>query len=156
MTRPERWHNLRDEKTGRFVCHSLSSAAVKQEVSPPPGFKKTPAFKKKDVPTAPLGLKKKATVITRKEKHLTALMMEKQLAVARRKEKKALPTSSSPMKKKARQDMPSSLAVASRAMVRKSAVVIAVDSDSEEEGEPMEARRKESVGGLYQSNPTIN
>ena len=54
------------------------------------------------------------------------------------------------MKKKARQDMPSSLAaapsssaVASRAAVKKPAVVLAVDSDSDEEGEPVEARRKE-------------
>ena len=37
----------------------------------------------------------------------------------------------------------SSSAAASRAAVKKMAVVLALDSDSEEEGEPMEARRKE-------------
>ena len=54
------------------------------------------------------------------------------------------------VKNKARQDMPSSSATAlsssaaaSRAAVKKMAVVLALDSDSEEEGEPMEARRKE-------------
>ena len=47
------------------------------------------------------------------------------------------------VKKKARQDMPSFSATVSRAAVKKPAVVLAVDSDSEEEGEPMEARRKE-------------
>ena len=46
-------------------------------------------------------------------------------------------------KKKARQDMPSCSAMASRAAVKKLVVVLAVGSDSEEEGEPMEARRKE-------------
>jgi hypothetical protein len=56
--------------------------AVKGDVSPPPGFEKKPAFKKKAIVAAPPGLKRKATVITRKEKHQ---------AVARRKEKKALP-----------------------------------------------------------------
>ena len=54
------------------------------------------------------------------------------------------------VKKKARQDMTSSSAVApsssvaaSRAAVKEPAVVLTVDSDSKEEGEPMEARRKE-------------
>ena len=55
-------------------------------------------------------------------------MKEKQLAV---------------MKKNARLDMPTSSAMTSRAAGKKPAVVLAVDSDSEEEGEPMEARRKE-------------
>ena len=86
MMRPERRHNLRDEKMGRFTNHSSSSAVVKEEVSPLLGFEKTPAFKKA-VPATPLGLKKKATVITRKEKHLVALMKEKQLVSVRRKEK---------------------------------------------------------------------
>ena len=47
------------------------------------------------------------------------------------------------MKKNARLDMPSSLAVASRAAGKKPVVVLVVDLDSGEEGEPMEARRKE-------------
>ena len=128
MMRPERRHNLRDEKTGRFARRSSSSTAVKEEVSPPLGFEKTPALKKKAVPGAPSGLKKKATVFTRKEKHLAALMKEKQLAAK---------------KKNARQDMPSSSAAASRVAVKKPAVVLVVDSDSEEEGKPVEARRKE-------------
>jgi len=67
MTRPERQHNLRDEKTGRFARRSSSSAL---------GFEKTPALKKKAILATPSGLKKKAAVITRKEKHLAALMKE--------------------------------------------------------------------------------
>ena len=67
MTRPERRHNLRDEKTGRFTHRSLSSVVVKEKVSPPLGFEKTLTFKKKVVPAAPPGLKKKPIVITRKE-----------------------------------------------------------------------------------------
>ena len=65
--RLERWHNLRDEKTGRLAHHSSSSAAVKEKVSPPLGLEKTLTFKKKVVPAAPPGLKKKPIVITRKE-----------------------------------------------------------------------------------------
>ena len=81
MMRPERRHNLRDEKTGRFARRSSSSTAVKEEVSPPLGFEKTPAFKKKAISATPPRLKKKATVITRKAKHLAAV---------RTKDKKAL------------------------------------------------------------------
>ena len=77
MIRPERRHNLRDEKMGRFTNHSSSSAVVKEEVSPLSGSEKMLAFKKKVIPVAPLGLKNKAVVITRKEKHLVALMKEK-------------------------------------------------------------------------------
>ena len=47
------------------------------------------------------------------------------------------------VKKNARLDMPSSSAVALRAAGKKPAMVLMVDSDSKEEGEPMEARRKE-------------
>ena len=47
------------------------------------------------------------------------------------------------VKKNARLDMPSSSVVASRVAGKKPAVVLTVDSDREEKGEPMEARRKE-------------
>jgi len=135
MMRPERRHNLRDEKTGRFARRSSSSTAVKEEVSPPLGFEKTPALKKKAVPGAPSGLKKKATVFTRKEKHLAALMKEKQLAAVKKKARQDMPSSSA--------TVPSSLVAALRAAVKKPVVVLTVDSDSDEEGEPIEARRKQ-------------
>jgi hypothetical protein len=64
---------------------------------------------------------KKAAIITRKQKILAVVM---KLVATRRKEKKVLLSS----------------ATASRVAVKKPAVVLTVDSDSEEEGEPMEGQ----------------